>query len=309
MRVFLNYSVANWNLVQKLRHLLEVGVGIAAGDIFCSMTPSNIPAGQPDIPHILTRLSEANVVVGVLSRSYLQSYFCHGEGCAARVRQIAQNARFYPLMVPPAKYSDLNGALNGMQVESINTKKGLNGLRDAVRNAKSPVFSVWEKLRDTFLADTKPIAEREQALDLTKKITLQDVVLEESDPNNKKVAFPLKMRMVFRNETGKEIQVQTATWEDRPHLLHHRHSPVFQIEDASAGGWKKNKWLPEPKKTGLLLPKQSVPTNYAFRTWIGLHKGINNADDLRRLLVTQSVGVVRIPVTMNGHKLELVKRF
>jgi len=307
MKVFLNHAVANENLVQKLRHLLKAGVGIAEGDIFSSTTPLDIPAGQDDIPHILTRLSEADVVVGVLSRSYLQSYFCHGEGCAARVRQITKNARFYPLMVPPAKFSDLNGALKGMQVESINTNKGLNGLRAAVKHAKSPDVAVWEKLRDKFLADTRPIVEREQAMDLIKKIILQDVVFEDS--NDKTIQFPLKIRMVFRNETGKEIQIQTATWEDRPHLLHHRHSPVFQIEDASAGGWKKNKWLPEPKKTGLLPPEKIIPVNHAFRTWIGLHKGINNAEDLRRHLVTQSIGVIHIPVKIDGHKLDLTRRF
>ncbi len=119
MKIFVSHSSADIELVQCVVDLLELGVGVPHGDIFCSSISGSIPNGAFFVQHILKELATANLVVSVLSTSYFKRAFCLEEAGAGLVRQIAGNATYYSLLVPPASFPDLQAALYGLQSGSV----------------------------------------------------------------------------------------------------------------------------------------------------------------------------------------------
>jgi len=85
------------------------GTGIPHCDIFCSSTEGNIPNGAFFVQHILEQLAAADLIVLVLSESFLNSEFCIAEAGAAQVRQLAKTATLYTLIVSPIDFPDLDG--------------------------------------------------------------------------------------------------------------------------------------------------------------------------------------------------------
>jgi hypothetical protein len=293
---------ANDELQEALVDLLAAGAGVPLADIFCSSSPGAIPGGFSDTEYILQREAEAGLIVSIISRTYLERPFCIGEASVGRVLQISKSAIFQPLLVPPVRHTDLKGALAGMQAPSIDNRDAMNDLyHNATKgNPSPPNISIWNSELAIFQEKVKAFVAKEQARELVGKIVPLDVYLDRG-------IFKLKLRLVFRNDTGKDVYIVGADWNETADVPRHdKHPLVFEIEDVKEGGWKKNRWLSE-QSVGT-SSKCSVPAGRVFRVWIGLQKQLDNIE-LRRWLVQQRVGTIQIDFEILGQTAKFTRQF
>src|SRR5262245_23556232 len=100
MRVFVSHSVADVELATAFVKLLQNGTGLRQPQIFFSSRRGDIQNGTFFVDQILLHLSKANLIVALVSRSYVQSHFCQSEVGAALVRQRQRKARFNSFVIP-----------------------------------------------------------------------------------------------------------------------------------------------------------------------------------------------------------------
>ena len=301
MRSFISHA-ANDELQEALVDLLVAGAGVPLADIFCSSSPGAIPSGINDTEYILRQEAEARLIVSIISRTYLERPFCIGEASVGRVLQMSKSAIFQPLLVPPVRHTDLKGALAGMQAPFIDNAGAMNDLyHNATKgNPSPPNISIWSSKLVIFQERVSDFIGKEQARELVGKIMPLDVYL-------RRPIFKLKLRLVFRNDTGKDVQIVGADWKETADVPRHDNHPlVFEVEDVKEGGWKKNRWLPE-QSVGA-SSKCTVPDGRAFRVWIGLQKQLEDAD-LRRWLVQQRVGTIQIDFEILGQTVRFTGQF
>ena len=149
--VFISHAVTNHDLADRLVDLLETGVGISDGDMFCSSLQGlGIPSGVNFAGFIRGQIREPRVVVLLLSQAYLNSQFCLCELGAAWVL----SHRVIPLLVPPLEYKDVKAVLTGIQVLKLADSGDLNQMQadlvDALSIKRKP-FARWEANRTKFL--------------------------------------------------------------------------------------------------------------------------------------------------------------
>jgi hypothetical protein len=149
--IFVSHAQADAALVDDLVDAL-VSSGVAAvDDIFCSsLEGMGIPAGQSFVGFIKGQLTGCKLVVVVLTPKFYASKFCLCELGAVW----ALSGDFFPLLVPPLTYSDLEAVLVGVHAEKIGDKKSLNELKDRISKAlgNTPNSARWEKKRDEFIS-------------------------------------------------------------------------------------------------------------------------------------------------------------
>jgi hypothetical protein len=150
-RIFISHAANDEALVEEVVDLLQVGIGVHPGDIFCSSLPGmNIPTGAEFISHIKAHVTNPDLVLLILSPEFLKSQFCQHEDGASW----ALSLPIYPLIVPPLDYADVRGILAGTQMAKLNDKEKLSDLRDDIiekLGLKPLKTSHWERKRDRFL--------------------------------------------------------------------------------------------------------------------------------------------------------------
>ncbi|WP_182870887.1 toll/interleukin-1 receptor domain-containing protein [Rhodopirellula sp. JC639] len=150
-QVFVSHAVKDEELVEDFVDLLQVGIGIQPGQIFCSSLPGmGIPAGKSFVDYIKSQVLTPSMVLLVVSPQFLKSHFCQNEVGASWGLSLP----IFPLLVPPVDYADVGGVLAGVQLAKLDNKEDLNDLRDDVirRLGLSPYStSHWERKRDRFL--------------------------------------------------------------------------------------------------------------------------------------------------------------
>lgn len=151
--VFLSHAVSNSDLAEKLVILFETGIGIQSEEIFCSsLEGMGIPIGTNFVDFIREQVEEPKVVISLFSEDYLQSQFCQCELGASWVL----GHRILPLLVPPLEYNHVKAVLIGTQAAKIDSKEGLNQMREdliEIFNIKGKVFSRWEAMRNNFIKE------------------------------------------------------------------------------------------------------------------------------------------------------------
>lgn len=150
MGVFISHAVVDKPLLDAFVDLLQTGVNIPQGQIFCtSLEGHGIPAGQSFVSFIRDKLKDAKFVISTLTVRYYESPFCL---CELGATWLAKD-NYFPLLVPPLDYDDLKAVLYGMQSGAINDKRTLNQLRDRLIEVGvgSGTTGRWEEKRDTFL--------------------------------------------------------------------------------------------------------------------------------------------------------------
>lgn len=138
-------------LVEAVVDLLESGVGILHGDIFCStLKGQSIKPGKDFVGSIREGLDEATCVMALISEAYYASPFCMCELGGVWL----QSKSFLPVIVPPIDYSGLKAVLNGLQVSKLTSEDDLDELRDelierlGIKGHKTPR---WNSKRKSFL--------------------------------------------------------------------------------------------------------------------------------------------------------------
>jgi hypothetical protein len=124
-----------------------------------------------------------------------------------------------------------------------------------------------------------------------------EVFLETNDAPD--IIYKRKLRIVLRNDSGKDITVLSAKWRRRTNddvyqQPQDRHP--WQIEE-QLGGWEENKW-----KRGELT-EISIPPGYAVWTYIGVHEQATHRGIGRRL-VQGRLGVLVLVLRIDGQIVE-----
>jgi len=151
-KIFVSHAAKDEELVEEFVDLLQVGIGVHPGDIFCSSLPGmKIPTGAAFVEYIKSQVTDPAVVLLLISTEFLKSQFCNNEVGATWALALP----IHPLLVPPTDYSDVRGVLAGTQVGKLNDREALNDLRDDMteRLGLKPFrTSHWERRRDKFLS-------------------------------------------------------------------------------------------------------------------------------------------------------------
>lgn len=133
--------------------MLQLGLSLSADDIFCSSLEGlGIPSGANFVEHIKAQIQSPKAVIALITPNYYASQFCLCELGATW----AMSHRFFPLLVPPMKYADVQGVLTGVHLTSLDSAERLSELRDqllgVLSTAKGPTAR-WEVKRDKFLRE------------------------------------------------------------------------------------------------------------------------------------------------------------
>ena len=129
LRVFISHATEDLALVKAICRLLKEGAGLKESQLFCSWIKGHIPNGELFVNTILKKLKDADVVLCLLSRSYLESVFCIAEAGAGQLREKMKKRSFFSLVVPPITFSGIGeGVLHGVQSGRINDSGDLDHL-------------------------------------------------------------------------------------------------------------------------------------------------------------------------------------
>jgi hypothetical protein len=304
--LFLSHSTDDAALVDAFNRLMKDGAGLTTRQFFCSSSNSNISNGTLFVDTILQRLSDASVVVCLLSPAYFNSQFCIAEMGAGRVLNKKFPGTFYSLVIPPFTFPDVDkGMLHGVQTGHINDYKELDSLKERVDEqidlaseglASTP--EAWDKAKRAFInAITNDM--------LLRKIILQDLYFERDD-HNATIHYKSKLRVVFTNTTGHKIQIEEPIWNGTNIETKEKPKPFkspIQIE-RSIGSWKRDQWQPEPVNQPFPV---EIAQDTTFRTWIGLHEE-KRPFELRTLHSTLAVGTLSIPITIDGRTIGTIDK-
>jgi hypothetical protein len=155
--VFISHAVKDKALVQEIVDLIEEGIGVPEGEIFCSSLDGyGIPNGKNFVTHIREQLLEPKVVVLVLTPAYFESKFCLSELGAAWIK----SHDLFPILVPPLQYSDVKDVLLGTQVAKVDDDIKYNELFSSLTAAlsfKPKSQTKWDTKRRAFLKAIAPI--------------------------------------------------------------------------------------------------------------------------------------------------------
>ena len=155
--VFISHAVKDEALAKEIVSLIEEGIGVPEGEIFCSSLKGyGIPTGEGFVPYIKSQMWEPKVVVLVLTPAYFESQFCLSELGAAWVK----SHYIYPILVPPLKFGDVKGVLLGTQISNITDDIAYNQMREKL--FKELTFehksqTKWDMKRRSFLKAIEPI--------------------------------------------------------------------------------------------------------------------------------------------------------
>ncbi len=148
--VFVSHATKDTPLITSLVDLIEDGIGVPEGEIFCSSLPGyGIPAGKNFVGYMRDQMDAPRVVVLVLTQNYFQSHFCLSELGAAWVK----GHNIFPILVPPLTYSDVKDVLLGTQVIRVDDDVAYNQLREALEGYQlaSKSGTKWDTKRKLFL--------------------------------------------------------------------------------------------------------------------------------------------------------------
>ena len=124
-----------------------------------------------------------------------------------------------------------------------------------------------------------------------------DVLMETNDASN--ITYKRKLRIVLRNDSGKDITILSANWRRRSSDdidLKSQDRCLWQIEE-QLGSWEDNKWKPEEKT------EISAGPGFALWTYIGLHdQAIHHG--VRRRLVQGRLGILTVVMRIDGEIIE-----
>lgn len=148
--MFVSHATKDTPLIASLVDLIEDGIGVPEGEIFCSSLPGyGIPAGKNFVGYMRDQMVAPKVVVLVLTPNYFQSHFCLSELGAAWVK----GHDIFPILVPPLIYSDVKDVLLGTQVIRVDDDVAYNQLREALEEygLASKSGTKWDTKRKLFL--------------------------------------------------------------------------------------------------------------------------------------------------------------
>jgi hypothetical protein len=158
--VFVSHAVKDKELAHEIVSLMEEGMGVPEGEIFCSSLQGyGIPSGQNFVTYIKKQMLEPKMVILLLTPAYFESKFCVSELGAAWIKSHS----IFPIIVPPLTYGDVKDVLLGTQVAKIDDDIKYNELRESLVSSigfNPKTITKWDVKRRAFLKAIKPMVKR-----------------------------------------------------------------------------------------------------------------------------------------------------
>lgn len=137
-RIFLSHANADKKLVEKTIPFIATALGVVANDIFCSSIEGHgVTKGNNFVDSIRDEVTQAEVIIALISPSYLESSFCMAELGAAW----ALNSKRFPIIVPPLDFKVMNATLLGIVGVRIDDEDSMTQLFDDMRKCMSTEVS------------------------------------------------------------------------------------------------------------------------------------------------------------------------
>lgn len=150
-KIFISHSSKDKDIVEKfVDHILLLGIGLSAEDIFCtSIEDLAIKNGKDIRKHIHTNIQSADFSILLISNNYKNSEICLNEMGA--VWAYNNNVRYY--LLPDSNFDTIGWLCNPNQTEKLFNSIAL----DALKMELSEFYSLedkgttWSRQRETFL--------------------------------------------------------------------------------------------------------------------------------------------------------------
>ena len=150
-KIFLSHSSKDNAIVtQFVDHILQLGVGLQAKDIFCtSIEEMGIKNGEDIRRHIHANIKNADFSFLLISKSYKKSEICINEMGA--IWAYDANVRFY--LLPDVTFKNIGWFCDVQQAEFINNRVALDVLHKELLEYYSLQNDVatWSRQRETFI--------------------------------------------------------------------------------------------------------------------------------------------------------------
>lgn len=151
-RIFISHARLDAELARALHELLRLGADVSSQEIFCSSVDgTGIPLGRDFAAHIREQMTDAALVVQLITPAYMESAFCLCELGA----QWALAREGFPIVVPPASGANVQAVLRSVQVGRIDHGPDLDKLFETVcrRFERDRDVVTWNAQRERFLAE------------------------------------------------------------------------------------------------------------------------------------------------------------
>lgn len=124
-KVFISHSSKDREIVTSVLDFLQMGMGIAREEIFCTSYPNELPTGEAFITKIKEELENCEAVIFLITEQYLKSQFCLAELGAAW----GLSKRIFPLLL--VDFDKLEGTpLKGMQMRRLDKENDISVVYD-----------------------------------------------------------------------------------------------------------------------------------------------------------------------------------
>ncbi|WP_147252410.1 toll/interleukin-1 receptor domain-containing protein [Blastococcus sp. TF02A-30] len=192
--VFVSHASADGEYVEQfVSNVLQLGcdLDLENGDLFyTSGADTGVPPGADLMSYVRKQVGAANLVVALITPTYLTRPICMAELGAAW--GMVGDDKLFPLLAPGMKRGDLDGILPSLLIRFSNERDALDQLHERVGNAVghhsgTPTWGrhvrKWERAVDD-LAATLPAPQVASVADLEKleeKVTQSDQVIDDME--------------------------------------------------------------------------------------------------------------------------------
>lgn len=149
-RIFISHSSKDAGIFEKfVDHILQLGIGIKAEDIFCtSIEEMGVRNGEDIRKHIQTNIRNADYSFLLISKNYKASEICINEMGA--VWAYDSNVRLY--LLPDVDFDKIGWLCDTRKADMINSSIVLDALhKEMIEYFELSDKDTWSRQRETFL--------------------------------------------------------------------------------------------------------------------------------------------------------------
>lgn len=149
-RIFISHSSKDKDIVEKfIDHILQLGIGIKAEDIFCtSIEEMGVKNGEDIRKHIQTNIRNADYAFLLISKNYKASEICINE--MGTVWAYDSNVRLY--LLPDVDFDKIGWLCDTRKADMINSSIALDALHKVmIEYFEIPDKDIWSRQREVFL--------------------------------------------------------------------------------------------------------------------------------------------------------------
>lgn len=158
VKVFVSHATADQELVEHLcDDILTMGCGLAGDDLFVSSLPEyGVPSGSDLLAYVRSRVTDATLVLAVITHTYPTRPVCVAELGAAW----GAGSKLFPVLVPGVDRDRLDGVLKGVALRYLNEESVLDELRDAIDalGVALPPQVTWTRAKGKWLTKVDELA-------------------------------------------------------------------------------------------------------------------------------------------------------